>query len=104
MEAFVIALLILIGLALLYPLVRRRYRHGTLEARSQTWTLTGANAGTHSLLGTGFSGMSQLTDLSGGTLVATGQTWTLTAANAGTHSQLGTGFSGMTRLTDLGQT
>lgn len=73
---------------------------GTLKASGATWTLTGLNTGSVSLLSGTFAGMANLSDGDGGTLKASGATWTLTGPDTGSVSQLSGTFAGMTKLDD----
>ena len=77
---------------------------GILNAASDTWTITGPNAGNLTNGAVSFTGMGTLNDTTGaaGVLQATGDTWTVTGANAGSLTNGALSFTGMGTLNDLG--
>src|SRR5262249_12591593 len=72
----------------------------TIKGASQTYTITGANAGNNGTVS--WTSFENITDTGTGTLKEANATWTITGANAGTVTNLSGSFAGIGNLQDTG--
>src|SRR5947207_279224 len=72
----------------------------TIKGPSQTYTITGANAGNNGAVS--WTSFENITDTGSGTLKEANATWTITGSNAGTVTNLSGSFSGIANLQDTG--
>jgi len=71
-----------------------------INGQSQTYTLTGANAGTNGTVA--WTSFERIADSGVGTIGAANQSWALTGHNQGTVTALSGSFSGIGNLSDTG--